>query len=124
MPSEERIAGMDFGGNFPAPGLDPFPDAVDFEIFRADLAAVLGYWGTAQARTTGQQPRQELTSADPAARAKDAGLQIGQICPALRFCPCGGLQQIQCSAAFDQPSDAPTVSNPPLINLGVRRQLR
>jgi transposase-like protein len=42
---------------------------------------------------------------------KDAGVQISQICAALRFRPCRGLQHIQCSTAFDQPSDASMVSN-------------
>jgi putative transposase len=44
-------------------------------------------------------------------RTKDARLQIGQICSALRFCSCGGLQHIQRSTALDQPYDASTVSN-------------
>ena len=42
---------------------------------------------------------------------KMQGLQISQICSALRFCSCGGLQHIQCSTALDQPYDASTVSN-------------
>jgi hypothetical protein len=32
-------------------------------------------------------------------------LQINQICSALRFAPCRGLQHIQCSTALDQPSE-------------------
>jgi transposase-like protein len=44
-------------------------------------------------------------------RTKDARLQISQICSALRFGRCGRLQHVQCSTAFDEPSDASTVSN-------------
>src|SRR5262249_27786810 len=55
--------------------------------------------------------RGELASADSKTRAKDARLQISEICSTLRFCSCGGLQHIQCSTAFDQPFDASTVSN-------------
>jgi transposase-like protein len=58
-----------------------------------------------------QQPRGELASAGSTTRAKDARLQISQICSALRFRSCGGLQYFQYSTAFDQPSDASTVSN-------------
>ena len=62
-------------------------------------------------RTARQQPRGELASAGSTTRTKDARLQISQICSALRFGPCGRLQHVQCSTAFDEPSDASTVSN-------------
>jgi hypothetical protein len=67
--------------------------------------------GLARARTARQQPRGELASAGSTTRTKDARLQISQICSALRFGPCGRLQHVQCSTAFDEPSDASTVSN-------------
>src|SRR3984893_14113599 len=57
------------------------------------------------------QPRGELASAGSTTRTKDARLQISQICSALRFGPCGCLQHVQCSTAFDEPSDASTLSN-------------
>ena len=67
--------------------------------------------GFARARTARQQPRGELASAGSTTRTKDARLQISQICSALRFGPCGRLQHVQCSTAFDEPSDASPVSN-------------
>src|SRR6201981_4105524 len=73
--------------------------------------AALREIGFSRARTACQQPRGELASAGSKTRTKDARLQIGQICSALRFCSCGGLQHIQCSTAFGQPYDASTVSN-------------
>ena len=42
---------------------------------------------------------------------KMQGFKSVQICSALRFCSCGGLQHIQCSTAFGQPYDASAVSN-------------
>ena len=62
--------------------------------------------GFARARTARQQPRGELASAGSTTRTKDARLQISQICSALRFGRCGRLQHVQCSTAFDEPSDA------------------
>jgi hypothetical protein len=53
----------------------------------------------------------ELASAGSTTRAKDARLQISEICSTLRFGSCRGLQHIQCSTAFDEPPDASTVSN-------------
>jgi hypothetical protein len=66
--------------------------------------------GFARARNARQQPRGELASAGSTTRTKDARLQISEICSALRFGPCGRLQHVQCSTAFDEPSDASTVS--------------
>jgi hypothetical protein len=56
-------------------------------------------------------------SHQPVRRREDARLQVSQICSAVRFGPCSGLQHIQCAAAFDQPSDASAVSNRGASNL-------
>ena len=70
----------------------------------------LAFW-VRTSKTACQQPRGEFPSACSTTRTKDAGLQISQIRSALRICSCGGLQHLQCSAAFDEPPDASTVSN-------------
>jgi DDE domain len=67
--------------------------------------------GFARARTARQQSSGELASTAPTTRTKNARFQISQIGSALCFRPCGGLQHIQRSAAFDPPTDTSTVSD-------------